>query len=531
MTWLLWSYWVLMLKRRDLLKYAAGGAAAGVLPEFSTAAFAQGAPAAETPPASPAGPFDWNSVVDIARGLSKRPYKAPAADLPDAFGNLNYEQYVSIRNQPGTAIWSGDNLGYAIEPLHRGFLFTTPVQINVIEGGHVRTLAYRATDYDFGQIKAPLDTKDIGFSGFRILQTRQDASVEIAIFQGASFFRAVARGQNYGVTARGLAIRTADPKGEEFPVFRAFWIEQPSLATNSLVVYALLDSDSLSGAFRLTFRGGEATICDTECTLFPRVAIENIGLGAMSATFLSGSLDRRRSDDVRPNLFDVAGLQMLNGHDEWLWRPIASRETLQVSGFQDENPRGFGCLQRDRDFSKFLDDDHHWEMRPSLWIEPIGDWGPGSVNLVEIPSDSEVNQNVVVFWRPKPGLAAGSETAFAYRQYWCWAPPDRPSLATVSVSRAGRQPGAASNSKRRRFLVEFTGDVFTDGAQAQDIVPNLSAGPGSIIAVRSFITPARKSFRVLFDVEAGSDPLLEMRLQLEQQGKPISETWLYRWTL
>jgi glucans biosynthesis protein len=519
----------LMLKRRDVLKYAAGGTAAGLLPMVLGTAQAQ-TPPLPAPPAEPPPPFDWSTVVDAARALSKRPFRAPSNDLPDPFNSLTYDQYVGIRNKPGTAVWASDNVGFAIEPLHRGFLFTTPVQVNLVEDGNVRRLEYRPGDFDFGNLKVPGDLKDLAFSGFRVLQKSDSATNEIAIFQGASFFRAIARSQNYGVTARGLAVRTADPKGEEFPTFRTFWIEKPSLATNALVIYAVLESDSITGAYRFTFRGGDATISDTECTLFPRVNIDNVGLGCMTATYVSGPLDRRRADDVRPNVFDVNGLQMLNGRNEWLWRPVSNRETLQISAFQDENPHGFGFLQRDRDFGRYLDDEHHWELRPSLWIEPIGDWGPGSINLVEIPSDSEVNQNVIAYWRPKNGFAAGAEVSFAYRQFWCWSPPDRPSLATVSVSRAGRAPGGGNNARRRRFLVEFSGDKLAEIQNNQDISANLWVGPGTILNSRSFMSPDRKAYRALFDVEAGSEPLMEMRLQLEVQGKPISETWLYRWT-
>ncbi len=508
------------------MKYVAGGVAAKILPSLISSASAQ-------TPASPAAApetFDWGSVVETARTLSKRPFRAPAVDLPDPFANLTYEQYSGIRNLPGTAVWAEDNVGFAIEPLHRGFAFATQVQIALIEDGKVLPLAYRTSDYDFGGLKVPADLKDIGFSGFRILQTRDKPANEIAIFQGASFFRAIGRGQTYGVTARGLSVRTADPKGEEFPAFRSIWIEKPTLATNALVIYAVLESESITGAYRFTFRGGEATISDTECTLFPRVNIDNVGLGAMTATHVAGPLDRRRTDDVRPSIFDMNGLQMLNGRGEWIWRPVSNRETLQISAFQDENPRGFGFLQRDRDFGRFLDDERHWEQHPSLWIEPIGDWGPGSVNLVEIPSDSEVNQNIVAYWRPKNPLAAGTEISFAYRQFWCWSPPERPNLATVSISRAGRPTGSAANARRRRFLVQFSGDGFAEIERGQDVFANLWVGPGNILGAKSILSPDRKAFRVVFDVEAGNEPVMELRLQLEYQGKPISETWLYRWT-
>ena len=523
-----------MFERRIVLMYGLAGLAS-LLP----GAVASQAPAPEpvAPPAEPAKaapeqpPFDPAGINEAARALSKKPYKAPAADLPEGFGALTFEQYAGIRNQPGSALWASENLGYAIEPLHRGFVYTTPISIHVIEDGAQRRLAYNPADFTFGQLKPPSEGKDLGFSGFRVLRLREgQPPVEVASFQGASFFRSLARGQGYGVTARGLSIRTADPKGEEFPLFRAVWIEKPALASDALVIHAVLDSESVSGAYRFTLRAGEATIIDTECTLFPRVNLDHVGVAAMAATHVSGTLDRRRSDDVRPGIYDVAGLAMLNGKDEWLWRPVSNRETLQLSAFVDDNPRGFGFLQRDREFGRFLDDDNRWERRPSLWIEPIGDWGQGNVTLVEIPSESEVNQNIIAYWRPRAVMNAGAEVMFAYRQLWCWTPPDRPSGATVTLSRGGRPPGAPANTRRRRVMVDFNGDIIGDPQRSAEVAPQIVASPGSVSSVRTFINSERKTYRVTFDVDPGNEGLSELRLQLEVQGKPVSESWMYRWT-
>ena len=523
-----------MFERRIVLKYGLAGFAS-LLPTFvdsQTSGQPPAPPVAEPPKPEPnTQAFDPASVVEAARALSKKPYKAPAADLPEVFSSLTYEQYASIRSKPGAAVWANENTGYAIEPLHRGFVYATPVNLDVIEGGVQRRLSYNPADFSFGQIKAPTEGKDIGFSGFRVLRLREgQPPLEVAIFQGASFFRSLANGQNYGVTARGLSIRTADPKGEEFPLFRAVWIEKPTLASEALVIHALLDSESVSGAYRFTLRAAEATIIDTECTLFPRVNLDHVGVATMTATHVLGTLDRRRSDDVRPGIYDVAGLAMLNGKDEWLWRPVSNRETLQLSAFVDDNPRGFGFLQRDREFGRFLDDDNHWERRPSLWIEPIGDWGQGNVTLVEIPSESEVNQNIIGYWRPRAVMNAGSEVSFAYRQLWCWTPPDRPPGATVTLSRGGRPAGAPANTRRRRFMVDFNGDIVADPQRSAEVSPQIVASPGAVSSVRTFINRDRKTYRVAFDVDPGNETLSELRLQLEVQGKPVSESWMYRWT-
>ncbi|WP_036257737.1 glucan biosynthesis protein [Methylocapsa aurea] len=539
-----------MVQRREVLKLALGGIALGRgvgLPDASAGpSSAQSAsPGLPTPnipaPTAPAptapeqgfplsepARFDPGMVADAARALSKQPFKPVAADIPEAFRNLTYEQYVGISHRPGAAIWASENVGFALEPLHRGFIFSVPMQINLVAEGQTRRLLYESALFDFGKLSPPPNIGDIGFSGFRVLSPQENGVFyELAAFQGASFFRAVARGQNLGPMARALSLKTADPRGEEFPAFRAVWIERPTLAANTLVVHALIDSESVTGAYRFTLRPGEATIIDAECTLFARVAVDSFGLATMSATHLSGAIDdKRRSGDLRPSVSEVAGLQMLTGKGEWLWRPVSNRDTLQISTFVDENPRGFGFLQRDRNFDHYQDDDQHWESRPSLWIEPIGDWSFGGVQLVEIPSESEVNDNIIAYWQPRQPLAAGSETGFAYRQFWCWSPPERPSLAIAAQSRSGR----GSSPKRRRFIVEFTGDILSLPQNAGDMKPNLSATPGSITLIRTFLSADKTSYRVLFELDFGGDSSSELRLVIEAAGKPISETWIYRWT-
>lgn len=472
-------------------------------------------------------PFNPDSLLDMARALAKRPYSAPSADLPDGLTNLTYDQYMSIRARPNARLFAGEGRGSVIELLHRGFLFTRPVQVYVIEDGTVRRVAYDPSRFDFGKVTPPQNPGDLGFSGLRIFGDGQgDAMREVAVIQGATFFRSCARGQNFGVMSRALGLKIAEQRGEEIPFFRAFWIEKPANLDAGLVIHALIDSESVVGVWRATIRAGEVTVVDVETTLVARAVLDHVGLGTMSATYLFGPNDRRGNDDVRTGVYEVSGLQMLNGRGEWIWRPLHNPETLQISAFIDENPRGFGLLQRDRDFASFQDDDQAFERRPSLWIEPIGDWGPGTVQLVEIPTDSEVNDNIIAYWRPKTPIPAGGETSFAYRQFWCWSPPERPPLASVTAVRVGR----GSSAKRKRFLVDFTGDVFAQAGRMVEMKPILSATPGAVADVRILPYPERNSCRIAFELEHGNETLSEIRLTLEGGGKPLSETLLYRWT-
>ena len=500
-------------QRREFLGLALGGAiaAAGVRP------------AGAEPLASPV-PFAPETVLKAAAQLAAAPFNAPSAPLPSVFSGLNFDQYAAIRRVPGTAIWADQKLGFSLEPLHRGFVYTTPITINIVENGLSQRVIYDPGDFEFGKLQPPAAIGDLGFSGLRILRATDGGFEDAAIFQGASFYRSRAQGQNFGVTARGLSIRTGDEPGEEFPLFREFWVERPTPASNTLTMYALLDSASVTGSFRFTIRPLETTIIDTEMTLIGRVATDKLGIGSMAANYLFSSLDHRRADDWREAVYEVTGLQVLSGKGEWLWRPVCNRETLQVSAFSDVNLRGFGLLQRSRSFDAFYDDEGRWELCPTLWIEPIGDWGEGDVRLLEIPAASENNANIIAQWRPKAGIAAGGTLSLAYRQFWCWTPPSRPPLATCTSSRAGKA-GAHT-----RFAVEMAGDAFIDPQKAAAATADIQANPGKIVSVRLYPYKDRRSIRVVFDLDPGSETYSELRLTLNVDKQAVSETWLYRWT-
>ncbi len=536
-----------MIQRRDVLKLALGGVGTSALlsidplqadqsapPSASSppaAAAASPASTLPTPPASAdvtlAAPLDFkvSTPADLARQLAKQPFKAIGSDLPDPFKNLSNELYSGIVPKAEARIWANQQTGFIVEPLHRGFQYSNPIQINLVDAGKSYRVVYETRLFEFGKLNPSPRVGDIGFSGFRLSKPRPGGvPAEIATFQGTNFYRAVAAGQAPGLMARALALKVADPKGEEMPYFRQIWIEKPSAVADLVVLHAVIDSDSLTGAFRFTVRPGEATIIDIECTLFARTNVDNYGLASMSATHLLGYIDHKRIDDYRPNVSEVGGLQMLTGANEWVWRPVSNRDELQISTFIDAKPHGFGCMIRDRNFESYLDEEQHWERRPSLWIEPLGDWADGGVQLIEIPSQSDANDNILCFWRPKAPLAGGSETSFAYRQFWCWDPPERPPLARAIRSHAG------SLGKRTRFFIEFEGDILSDEKRMSGLTPTLTASNGSLTMVRTFTDRDRKLFRVLFELDPQGAGSSELRLVLEAQGNRISETWLFRWT-
>ena len=471
--------------------------------------------------------FDANLVVEFARQLARRPFMAPAADLPDSLRNLSFEQYQSVRMRRKDRVWEGEGRGFVIEPLLRGFVYQNRVTLYIVEDGTIRRLTYDPSRFDFGSLQPPTEA-GLDFSGFKVLfrDRGADATREIAGFQGASFFRGLAKGQVAGVLARGLTLRPAEASGEEIPLFRAFWIERPSSLSDEIVAHALLDSDNVCGAYRFTIRPRDETIIDVEGTIFARNTLDHVGYAGAAGMFLFGPASHRIDDDVRPAAHDADGLQLHTGSDQWIWRPLTNPEALQISVFVDQNPKGFGLLQRQRDFASFQDEEKAFERRPSLWVEPIGDWGQGAVQLLEIPSNNETNANILTYWRPKASIPANSQANFAFRQYWAFEPPDRPGNATVAMTRTGR----GTSGTRRRFLVDFTSRKFTNMAAIAEITADASAAKGKILDLRLIPHIDRNVLRVSFELDPGGETLCELRLALMESGKPVSETWLYRWT-
>ena len=512
------------MRRRDLLRGTAAALQAKLL---LTAPPVDAAAAGPTRSGAVGSPFDSATVRTLAHKLAQQPYKPPDDTLPDWLKKIDYQDYRSIRFDPAHALWRGQGLNFTVEFFHRGFLYKDRVDINIVTDGKATPVLYSPDLFSFGKVK-PTGTDDLGFAGFRIHYpiNRPDYFDEICAFLGASYFRGVAKGQGYGLSARGLAIKTADPSGEEFPLFKTFWIERPPKGSTSIVVHALLDSVSAAGAFRFTIRPGEATVFDTEAALYPRVDITQSGIAPMTSMFWFDTNDRTGIDDYRAAVHDSDGLAMATGRGEQLWRPLANPHTLQISAFSDVNPRGFGLMQRKRAFADYQDLEARYEKRPSLWVEPIGDWGTGIVELVEIPTQIEIHDNIVSFWRPKDPLKAKGEYLLNYRLHWCAFAPGQPKTARISQTRAG----LGWDRKSRLFIVDADGDTLKSLAPGTQPALVVSADKGSIQNPVAEPNPPLGGWRMSFELSPGNNKLVELTAKLTDGDKPLTETWLYRWT-
>jgi glucan biosynthesis protein len=468
--------------------------------------------------------FSRDSVIEAARVLSQQPFVRPA-QAPESLAKMDYSAYRQINYQKDAAVWGGSPTRFSVQLFAPGYLYRDLVDIAVVENGKSRPLvvsedSFRVPDPGLARLLAEIGK----YAGFRLHYplNRADYADEFLVFQGASYFRGVSRGQSYGLSARGLAIDVAGPKGEEHPIFRKFWLERPSSSQESMVVHALLDSRRVTGAYRFGIYPGAPLRMDIEVTLFPREDIAHVGLAPLTSMFMHGPLDHADVADYRPAVHDSEGLAIRRSNGERIWRPLANPRELQISAFIDENPAGFGLVQRRRDFGHYQDLEAQYEGRPSAWVQPLGNWGKGHVHLVEIPSDSEGNDNIVAYWRPEQGLRQGEPFSFAYRLTWPDDVAPGPRLARVVRSAGGRK----LFSDLHEVMIDYA--VLSPEVVAQSVV-HAAISRGRIVESRVQANPAVNGARVFLTLETDGQAPAEIRVDLKLGDEPLAETWLYRW--
>lgn len=481
--------------------------------------------------AQPLQSFGFQDVAERAQKLAQAAYQKPARSVPKALEQLSYDQYRDIRFKPEKSLWRGQKLPFEVAFFHQGLFFGSPVKIHEVIGGVAREVVFDPSLFDYGANKLdPKDLEGLGYAGFRVhypINTPKYKD-EILVFLGASYFRALGKGQRYGLSARGLALDTALNSGEEFPQFTAFWIEQPKQDDKSLTIYALLDSRRLAGAYQFTVRPGVDTVVDVKSRLFLRENVTKIGLAPLTSMFLFGENQRSPTEDYRPEVHDSDGLSLHSGTGEWIWRPLVNPKRLTVTSFATTNPGGFGLMQRDRTFNQYEDLEAHYELRPSAWVEPHGSWGSGRVELVQIPTPDETNDNIVAFWVPDVPPKPGQPFDVDYRLSWQKQNEKRPPLSWVTQTRRGhgyvRKPDDSLS-----FTVDFDGPIFGKLPIDAKIQPVVSVdGNGRLVETNAFKNAMTGGVRMTIRVRRiDENKPVEMRAYLRSEQTTLSETWSY----
>jgi len=479
-------------------------------------------------------PFGYADVVKLAQQRAAQPYQDRSPKLPPNLAHLTYEQYQDIRFRPHFALWRGQSL-FEVQFFHRGFNFDRRVDVSEVVNGMVHPIHYSPSWFDFGKLASLARHLPVhlGFAGFRVHYPLQTPAYkdELIVFLGASYFRVLGRNEVYGQSARGLAVNTASTKGEEFPWFTDFWLVRPSTPEQrTLTIYALLDSQSLAGAYQFDVLPGDITQVTVTSELFPRKKIAKLGIAPLTSMFLDGSdPSGRHFDDYRPQVHDSDGLLMQTGNGEWLWRPLVNPHVLEVNRFMDDHPRGFGLSQRDRSFDHYQDPESEFERRPSYWIQPLENWGKGGVELVEIPTDEEIHDNIVAYWVPsqpmdKPVRFDYVLSAYLHSPEW---PPGGRVIATRSgdFTWEGNKTGAGA----RRMLIDYAGGDLEGLEAAQPVHANIRANGGRVDQISVQRLPETGTWRVAFRVvPANPKEPVDLRCYLTLYGEALTETWTYQ---
>ncbi|MGM0521382.1 MAG: glucan biosynthesis protein [Pseudomonadota bacterium] len=476
----------------------------------------------------------WQDTLrQRAQAMAEAPYSPPSHALPQALQSIDYDTYRQIRFDPARSYWGDDNR-FSLQLFHSGFLFPHPVRLNLVEGEKATSLTYNPDDFLYQGKAAELETSDLqgaGHAGFRLhypLNT-PDYRDEFAVFLGASYFRLIGRDQVYGLSTRGVAIDTALAGGEEFPAFREFWLFTPDADDTAVHVMALLNSPSLSGVYHFRLEPGHQTQVDVDATLYARDDVTKLGIAPLTSMFAYGDISHNRPDDVRPRVHDSDGLLVETGRGEWIWRPLNNPRRVRVSALLDADPQGFGLIQRERAFARYLDAEAHYHRRPSQWVTPQGNWGDGHVELVELPSPDETHDNIVAYWVNETPLRAGESLTLRYQIQTRHRAPTDSLLAQVIRTRQGNAavPGEADSQSagQRQWVVDFAGGELARLSADQPVKLRLDV-PDNAVTLPQVKALPDNTWRATFRVKATASPV-DVRLALTLHGETISETWSY----
>ncbi|MBM4165286.1 MAG: glucan biosynthesis protein [Lentisphaerae bacterium] len=480
-------------------------------------------------PSSP----DFAGIKALARQLASRPYVDHRQPVSPRLLELSYDQLNQITFNDNKSVWRRERLPFQMQFVHPGGDRKDQIDVNLVDGDEVTAVPFSREffNYDANSRYNWADFRNAKFGGFRVLYpiNRNDKLDEVIVFQGASYFRVVPAAHVYGLSARVLAVNCGVEETEEFPRFREFWVDRPDREGQTLKIRGVLDSESLVGAAEFTIEPGAETVTRVSVAIYPRVDVHRVGIAPLTSMYWFGKNTQLRFDDVRPEVHDSDGMQIQTGAGDWLWRPLDNTGRLRTSAFVDKGPKGFGLFQRETDPMCYQDSHAQYHRRPSAWIRPVGDWGTGSVRLVEIPTDAEFHDNIVAFWEPAQPLKAGESAEYSYDIAWGGQKAELPPVGRVVSTRSGAIPG---QMRARRFVL----DVACPGLEPQgsgfNVEPVVFAARGRIANPGIGYHAPQRTWRVSFDVaaEEGAETV-ELRVRLRKEGGDVcSETWTYCWT-
>jgi glucans biosynthesis protein len=494
--------------------------------------------------------FGFDEVAALARNAAAVAWMQPTDTRPAELRQLNYDGYRDIRYRPDKAVWRDAGLPFELQFFHLGGGHVHAVEVHEVHEGRVRRLGYDASAWDFGRHRFDRSAwGPLGHAGFRVHHALNSPAYkdELIVFLGASYFRALGRGQQYGLSARALAIDTVGGGPEEFPRFTRFWIERPAADATALTIHALLESPRAVAAVRFVITPGDSAVLDTRIRVYLRTgtpAPAMLGIAPLTSMFLHGE-NQPQALDFRPEVHDSDGLQIAGigpggdpktGAVEWIWRPLVNPPRQPYSplapSFALQRLQGFGLMQRDRAPRSYEDPEARYERRPSAWVEPVGDWGPGRVQLLMLPTPDETEDNIVAAWVPATLPRAGEALDFAYRLHWQarlkTLPQSFTALAHATQSRRGRS-WAPLAPDELQYVIDFEGPALQALPTGSTVQAVAEAGSGGrVIETNAYPLPPELGggWRLKLRVQrADATQPLELRAWLRHAGGALTETW------
>lgn len=481
------------------------------------------------------GDATFDQVRALAKERAAKPFGERPVTLAPFWANLTYDEHRRIQFRPGKGLWAGEKRGFQLDFFHPGWVFPRTVELHEVAPDASRTIDWNADFFDYGDLKIPEGIRPPdGYAGFRLLSpvNSPESVEELAVFLGASYFRSLAPGLEMGTSARALALNPMRPQGEEFPDFTEWWIERPAAGAREIRAWALLDSPSVTGAWQFRIQPGRGTVMEIEMEITLRKDVELIGVAPFSSMMWFSEYTQPKPEDFRPEVHDADGLLIHFSDGEAVWRPLDTSKTVRHSVFGADQFFGFGLAQRDRNFASYQDLDANFQKRPSVWVQPVGTWPEGRINLIESPATGDGSDNVVCFWEPKVRPNPGEQLHLSYRIQWLpeisvpglcrvvdsrrspIAKPvegDNPPVQELFVVDFGTPPNPADDETRPELLVEVD-------SNARLISKKIQRNPNS--------GGWRATFTIQPELKAEA---IELGCRLYKAGRPISERWSAQW--
>lgn len=473
--------------------------------------------------------MDFEILKDKAQQLLSNPYQDPKKKTTKGLSDLDYNRYKNLHFLADKSIWRKEGSPFQLQFLHPGYIYNYDVLVYELFDKKYRLIPYDRSMFDFSSLALNETTPDnLGFSGFKVhypINTEEHTD-EFLVFQGATYFRAISEKQWYGLSARGLATNTGMSYPEDFPIFKEFWIEKPDKASDRITIYALMDGKSAVGAFRFIAHPGKTTVIHVKASIILRKKVDRLGIAPLTSMYWYGENSETTISGANPEVHDSDGLLLHQDDNQWIWRPMANPKKPTVNSYAMERLRGFGLLQRDREFSSYEDEEMRYHIRPGAWVVPVGDWGAGSVQTYRNPTNQDSDDNIGAFWVPAETPEVGKPFELEYKIYWISENPDELKLGKCIATRV--KPNS-QDPDQKIVQIDFKGDRLLDRENTSELEAVVTGSDNADLSgIQVSKIEESSKIRLTFKVKNKTPTTpVELIAKLRDKDGVLTENWSY----